>query len=193
MPRVGGRAWLARMAAQECLHLPCRMAHLFEPNPTHTYTYTYPTWAPRAWASSSLAAPGHVPSPPNSSIPPHPPKPFHTHSAPSSAGPQGMGFFFTWMRLSTMRQLDWCAQGRAGAVQGWGGRHSRSAARCATSNRSSLDTSACFPDKNAPLIVHSFPGRYRNSNYQSKDIAHVQKHLAERMAFKVGWRGCWEE
>ena len=28
--------------------------------------------------------------------------------------------------------------------------------------------------------------RYRNSNYQSKDIAHVQKHLAERMAFKVG-------
>ena len=28
--------------------------------------------------------------------------------------------------------------------------------------------------------------RYRNSNYQSKDIAHVQKHIAERMAFKVG-------
>ena len=31
--------------------------------------------------------------------------------------------------------------------------------------------------------------RYRNSNYQSKDIAHVQKHLAERMAFKVGGWG----
>lgn len=25
------------------------------------------------------------------------------------AGPAGMGFFFTWLRLSTMRQLDWCA------------------------------------------------------------------------------------
>jgi alpha-glucan,water dikinase len=44
-----------------------------------------------------------------------------------------MGFMFTWLRLSTMRQLDW----------------------------------------------------YRRSNYQSKDIAHVQKHLAERMAFKA--------
>ncbi|KAL4424419.1 hypothetical protein ABPG77_005662 [Micractinium sp. CCAP 211/92] len=53
--------------------------------------------------------------------------------AADAAGPEGMGFFFTWLRLSTMRQLDW----------------------------------------------------YRNSNYQSKDIAHVQKHLAERMAFKV--------
>jgi hypothetical protein len=23
------------------------------------------------------------------------------------AGPPGMGFFFTWLRLSTLRQLDW--------------------------------------------------------------------------------------
>ncbi|PSC73883.1 ABC transporter A family member 2 isoform B [Micractinium conductrix] len=53
--------------------------------------------------------------------------------AADAAGPAGMGFFFTWLRLSTLRQLDW----------------------------------------------------YRNSNYQSKDIAHVQKHLAERMAFKA--------
>ncbi|EFN54548.1 hypothetical protein CHLNCDRAFT_135335 [Chlorella variabilis] len=53
--------------------------------------------------------------------------------AADAAGPRGMGFFFTWLRLSTMRQLDW----------------------------------------------------YRNSNYQSKDIAHVQKHLAERMAYKA--------
>ncbi|KAI3425011.1 hypothetical protein D9Q98_008393 [Chlorella vulgaris] len=52
--------------------------------------------------------------------------------AADAAGATGMGFFFTWMRLSTLRQLDW----------------------------------------------------YRNSNYQSKDIAHVQKHLAERMAYK---------
>lgn len=48
-----------------------------------------------------------------------------------------MGFMFTWLRLSSLRQLDW----------------------------------------------------YRRSNYQSKDIAHVQKHLAERMAFKVRLRG----
>lgn len=27
--------------------------------------------------------------------------------------------------------------------------------------------------------------RYRNSNYQSKDIAHVQKQIAQRMADKV--------
>ncbi|PRW45423.1 Carbohydrate-Binding Module Family 45 [Chlorella sorokiniana] len=53
--------------------------------------------------------------------------------AADAAGPPGMGFFFTWLRLSTMRQLDW----------------------------------------------------YRNSNYQSKDIAHVQKHIAERMAHKA--------
>lgn len=39
----------------------------------------------------------------------------------------------TWLRLSTLRQLDW----------------------------------------------------YRNSNYQSKDIAHVQKSIAQRMADKV--------
>lgn len=30
------------------------------------------------------------------------------------------------------------------------------------------------------------PARYRKSNYQSKDIAHVQKSLAQRMADKVG-------
>ena len=32
--------------------------------------------------------------------------------------------------------------------------------------------------------------RYRNSNYQSKDIAHVQKDLAQRMARKVRQRTC---
>lgn len=41
----------------------------------------------------------------------------------------------------------------------------------------------------SPMCFLPLPtSRYRNSNYQSKDIAHVQKHIAERMAFKVG--GC---
>ena len=44
-----------------------------------------------------------------------------------------MSFFFTWMRLSSMKQLDW----------------------------------------------------YRNSSYQSKDIAHVQKTITQRIADKV--------
>ena len=48
-------------------------------------------------------------------------------------GPEGMSFFFTWMRLSSMKQLDW----------------------------------------------------YRNSSYQSKDIAHVQKTITQRIADKV--------
>ena len=51
----------------------------------------------------------------------------------SLAGPTGMAFMLTWLRLSTNRQLDW----------------------------------------------------YRNSSHQSKDIAHVQKTLAQRMADKV--------
>ena len=49
------------------------------------------------------------------------------------AGVEGMSFFFTWMRLSSMKQLDW----------------------------------------------------YRNSSYQSKDIAHVQKTITQRIADKV--------
>lgn len=49
------------------------------------------------------------------------------------AGAEGMSFFFTWMRLSSMKQLDW----------------------------------------------------YRNSSYQSKDIAHVQKTITQRIADKV--------
>ncbi|GAB4821271.1 hypothetical protein N2152v2_008317 [Parachlorella kessleri] len=53
--------------------------------------------------------------------------------AADTAGPDGMAFVMTWLRLSTMRQLDW----------------------------------------------------YRNSNYQSKDIAHVQKTLAQAMANKA--------
>ncbi len=44
-----------------------------------------------------------------------------------------MALVATWLRLSTMRQLDW----------------------------------------------------YRKANYQGKDIAHVQKQLAQRMAEKV--------
>lgn len=44
-----------------------------------------------------------------------------------------MSFFFTWMRLSSTKQLDW----------------------------------------------------YRNSSYQSKDIAHVQKTITQRIADKV--------
>ena len=48
-------------------------------------------------------------------------------------GAEGMSFFFTWMRLSSMKQLDW----------------------------------------------------YRNSSYQSKDIAHVQKTITQRIADKV--------
>lgn len=44
-----------------------------------------------------------------------------------------MSFFFVWLRLSTMKQLDW----------------------------------------------------YRNSSYQSKDIAHVQKTITQRIADKV--------
>jgi len=44
-----------------------------------------------------------------------------------------MSFFFVWMRLSSMKQLDW----------------------------------------------------YRNSSYQSKDIAHVQKTTTQRIADKV--------
>jgi alpha-glucan, water dikinase len=51
----------------------------------------------------------------------------------TASGPEGMSFVFTWLRLSSLRQLDW----------------------------------------------------YRNSNYQSKDIAHVSKVLAERMADKA--------
>ncbi len=49
------------------------------------------------------------------------------------AGAEGMSFFFVWMRLSSMKQLDW----------------------------------------------------YRNSSYQSKDIAHVQKTTTQRIADKV--------
>ena len=49
------------------------------------------------------------------------------------AGAEGMSFFFVWLRLSTMKQLDW----------------------------------------------------YRNSSYQSKDIAHVQKTITQRIADKV--------
>jgi hypothetical protein len=44
-----------------------------------------------------------------------------------------MALVYTWLRLSSLRQLDW----------------------------------------------------YRRSNYQSKDIAHVQKHLAERVSDKA--------
>lgn len=52
---------------------------------------------------------------------------------PPTAGPEGMGFVYTWLRLSAIRQLDW----------------------------------------------------YRNSNYQSKDIAHVQKVITQRAAEKA--------
>ena len=48
-------------------------------------------------------------------------------------GAEGMSFLFVWLRLSTMKQLDW----------------------------------------------------YRNSSYQSKDIAHVQKTTTQRIADKV--------
>lgn len=50
-----------------------------------------------------------------------------------AAGAEGMGFLYTWLRLSAQKQLDW----------------------------------------------------YRLSNYQSKDIAHVQKTLTQRMAEKA--------
>ncbi|GBG60684.1 hypothetical protein CBR_g12420 [Chara braunii] len=50
-----------------------------------------------------------------------------------SAGEDGMGFVFTWLRLSANRLLDW----------------------------------------------------YRNSNYQTKDIAHVQKVMTTRMMMKA--------
>lgn len=50
-----------------------------------------------------------------------------------ATGPEGMGFIYTWLRLSALRQLDW----------------------------------------------------YRNSNYQSKDIAHVQKVITQRAAEKA--------
>ncbi|DBB11157.1 TPA: Phosphoglucan, water dikinase, chloroplastic [Trebouxia sp. C0006] len=53
--------------------------------------------------------------------------------AADSAGAEGMSFFFVWMRLSSMKQLDW----------------------------------------------------YRNSSYQSKDIAHVQKTTTQRIADKA--------
>lgn len=53
--------------------------------------------------------------------------------AADAAGPSGMAFVMTWLRLSALRQLDW----------------------------------------------------YRRSNYQSKDIAHVQKNMAQRMADKA--------
>ncbi|KAL3153548.1 Phosphoglucan, water dikinase, chloroplastic [Trebouxia sp. C0009 RCD-2024] len=53
--------------------------------------------------------------------------------AADSAGAEGMSFFFTWMRLSSTKQLDW----------------------------------------------------YRNSSYQSKDIAHVQKTITQRIADKA--------
>ncbi|KAK9807043.1 hypothetical protein WJX72_011773 [[Myrmecia] bisecta] len=53
--------------------------------------------------------------------------------AAEAAGPPGMAFILVWMRLSTLKQLDW----------------------------------------------------YRNSSYQSKDIAHVQKVIAQRMADKA--------
>eukprot|EP00200_Dunaliella_tertiolecta_P010550 CAMPEP_0202370036 /NCGR_PEP_ID=MMETSP1127-20130417/1744_1 /ASSEMBLY_ACC=CAM_ASM_000462 /TAXON_ID=3047 /ORGANISM="Dunaliella tertiolecta, Strain CCMP1320" /LENGTH=1145 /DNA_ID=CAMNT_0048965873 /DNA_START=13 /DNA_END=3450 /DNA_ORIENTATION=- len=56
-----------------------------------------------------------------------------TMDALDAAGPKGMALIFTWLRLSSMRQLDW----------------------------------------------------YRNSNYQSKDIAHVQKSIAQKMADKA--------
>ena len=49
-----------------------------------------------------------------------------------------MALILTWLRLSTLRQLDW----------------------------------------------------YRNSSYQSKDIAHVQKQIAQKMADKVGALRC---
>lgn len=55
------------------------------------------------------------------------------NDATGSAGAEGMSFFFVWMRLSSMKQLDW----------------------------------------------------YRNSSYQSKDIAHVQKTTTQRIADKV--------
>ncbi len=51
-----------------------------------------------------------------------------------TAGPEGMAFVFTWLRLSSIKVLDW----------------------------------------------------HRNANNQSKDIAHVQKTIAQRMADKVG-------
>ena len=51
----------------------------------------------------------------------------------NGTGSEGMSFFFVWLRLSTMKQLDW----------------------------------------------------YRNSSYQSKDIAHVQKTITQRIADKV--------
>ncbi|KAL6770951.1 GWD2 [Auxenochlorella protothecoides x Auxenochlorella symbiontica] len=53
--------------------------------------------------------------------------------AADAAGAEGMALVATWLRLSTMRQLDW----------------------------------------------------YRKANYQGKDIAHVQKQLAQRMAEKA--------
>lgn len=49
------------------------------------------------------------------------------------AGGAGMALIFVWLRLSTMKQLDW----------------------------------------------------HRGSSYQSKDIAHAQKTIAQRMADKV--------
>ena len=49
-------------------------------------------------------------------------------------GGEGMALVYVWLRLSTLKQLDW----------------------------------------------------HRGSSYQSKDIAHVQKALAQRMADKVG-------
>ena len=50
-----------------------------------------------------------------------------------SAGGAGMALIYVWLRLSTMKQLDW----------------------------------------------------HRGSSYQSKDIAHAQKTIAQRMADKV--------
>lgn len=38
---------------------------------------------------------------------------------PAPAGPRGMGFFFTWLRLSTMRQLDWWVVRPPGRLAGW--------------------------------------------------------------------------
>lgn len=54
--------------------------------------------------------------------------------AADASGASGMAFFYTWLRMSQLRLLDW----------------------------------------------------YRNSNYQSKDIAHVQKTLAQRCRDKAG-------
>ena len=51
------------------------------------------------------------------------------------AGGAGMALIYVWLRLSTMKQLDW----------------------------------------------------HRGSSYQSKDIAHAQKTIAQRMADKVWW------